>query len=289
MNDRVSLGRIAMRNAFQVRRTLSVPREMPINVYDVSTALGVEVRFLDRPSLEGMFYRGPQPIVMLPSWDHRPRARIAFTCAHELGHFQLGHGTHVDEYVESSEGRDPKSDEEFAADIFATSLLMPRPAVLQRFSGRNWDLKNVTPHQVFIVAGELGVGYTTLIKHLRYGLELVSHNWMKELLRATPKLIRQELTGLSSPPDLCLVDEYWPDVPIDIEVGDAILVPPNLSTSGSAVLQTVGCCGRYTCWKGKMAGLGALIIGEKKYRVRVAKSGFCGLLRYRFLEDPEEK
>ncbi|HHK41728.1 MAG TPA: ImmA/IrrE family metallo-endopeptidase, partial [Planctomycetaceae bacterium] len=151
------MGRIAMRKALQLRRMLSVPRQAPVNVYDVASATGVEVRFVDRPSLEGMFYRGPHPKILIPSWQHRPRGRIAFSCAHELGHFQLGHGTQVDEYVEESQEPGAKSDEEFAADTFAATLLMPRQAVVERFGQRGWDLSRANPFQLFTVAGELDV------------------------------------------------------------------------------------------------------------------------------------
>ena len=59
--DRIGVLREAMRSALQLRRSLSIPREQPINVYDVATSIGVEVTFADLPSLEGMFYRGPDP------------------------------------------------------------------------------------------------------------------------------------------------------------------------------------------------------------------------------------
>ncbi len=65
MIDRLAISREAMRAAFQVRRQLSIPRELPINPFDVSQALGVEVFFLDTPSLEGMFARSPAPRILL--------------------------------------------------------------------------------------------------------------------------------------------------------------------------------------------------------------------------------
>src|SRR5512138_568360 len=127
-----------MRAALQLRRSLALAREEPVNVFDVATTIGVDVIFLDRPSLEGMFVRDPDPVILLPCRLHRPPGRISFSCAHELGHFQLGHGTTVDEYVEDKSARHEKSDEEIAANTFASSLLMPRQAVVERFTTRNF-------------------------------------------------------------------------------------------------------------------------------------------------------
>ncbi|MGC1272631.1 MAG: ImmA/IrrE family metallo-endopeptidase [Planctomycetaceae bacterium] len=277
-----------MRSALQLRRMLSVSREAPVNVYDVALALGVEVQFVDHPSLEGMFYRGPNPKILLPSWRHRPKGRIAFSCAHELGHFQLGHGTHVDEYLDDSQGRGPKSDAEFAADTFAASLLMPRQAVVERFVRRHWDVSLASPTQLFIVAGELGVGYTTLLQHMCYGLELVTDGWLKDRLKASSKEIRQAVTGVCNPPRTIVIDEEWSGSPIDLEVGDAVAHLPGLTVAGGDVIERAGGVGDYAIWLGRRAGESNLEINGRRHRVRVARTGYCGLLKYRFLDDPDE-
>jgi hypothetical protein len=148
-------------------------------VFDVASSIGVEVQFLDLPSLEGMFYRGPDPKIILPSLKHRPRGRVVFSCAHEVGHFDLGHGTRVDKYVEKDDARRRElSLEELGADTFASTLLMPRPAVLARFSCRGWTIDAASAVDLYRVAVELDVGYGTLCKHLRHGLELVNDAWL---------------------------------------------------------------------------------------------------------------
>jgi len=277
-----------MRNALQLRRMLSIPRESPVNVYNVAGALGVEVRFVDRPSLEGMFYRGPNPKILLPSWQHRPKGRIAFSCAHELGHFQLGHGTSVDKYLEESHESGPRSDEEFAADTFATSLLMPRQAVIQRFAKRGWDLSTATPTQIFAVAGELDVGYSTLLKHLRYGLNLVDNAWVAPRLKVTPKSIRREVSGETEARRVVIVDNHWSDIPIDLEVGDEIAIPSHLQVEGLGFIHEVGRHRNYSRWMGRRPGEADVQIHNRRHRVRVARSGYCGMLKYRFLDDPDE-
>jgi len=286
--DRVFLGRIAMRSALRLRRMLAIPREAPINIYNVASALGVEVRFVDKPSLEGMFYRGPHPKILLPSWQHRPKGRIAFSCAHELGHFQLGHGTQVDKYLDEAQKTGPKPDEELAADTFAASLLMPRQAVAERFAIRGWDLLSAEPTQLFTVAGELNVGYSTLLKHLRYGLNLTDDTWMNSLLKVTPKAIRQNITGNIKTSRIVIVDDHWPNTPIDLEVGDEVVIPLHLRVESSDIINKVGCHGNYSRWIGKQSGEAFIHINDRKHQVRVARSGYCGLLKYRFLDDPDE-
>ena len=77
MTNQIAIGREAMRSALQLRRSLSIAREEAVNVYDLATSIGVDVMFLDRPSLEGMFVRDPDPLVLVPSRRHRPRGRSA--------------------------------------------------------------------------------------------------------------------------------------------------------------------------------------------------------------------
>jgi hypothetical protein len=288
LNSRVVLAREAMRSALQLRRSLSVAREEPINVYDVAEAIGVEVRFMDLPSLEGMFLRDPHVIVVLPSLKHRPRGRVTFSCAHEIGHFQLGHGTTVDKYVVDSEQHGPKSDNEFAADTFASSVLMPRPAVLRRFDVRHLAVPEATPMQLFGVAGELDVGYGTLLNHIRYGLQLADDAWLKHRQRTTPKQIRFEILGDNCAGRLLLVDNKWPGVPIDLEIGDWIAIPKDSQSELSELFSQSQTRGPWKLVQSIRAGRTKIGLEGAKRAVRVARTGYIGNLKYRYLTDSEE-
>jgi len=287
VSKRVALGREAMRSALQLRRSLAVSREEPINVYDVASAIGVEVRFIDGPSLEGMFLRDPHPTVCLPSLNHRPRGRVSFTCAHELGHFQLGHGTTVDEYLDGDPDGRPRSDEEFAADVFASSLLMPRQAVLQRFGARDVELTNASPLSLFAIAGELDVGYQTLLKHMRYGLELVSNDWLHDRQRTTPKQIRSSVPFASDSRRLVIVDDHWPTLPLDLEVDDSVAVPADAEIRPPDLLNEVGADKQWQTFVAGKPGMSRLLINGRSIPVRVARFGYCGILKYRYLDEPE--
>ena len=128
--------------ALRVRRNAGYRLEEAICVYDLAERLGIEVRFADIPSMEGMLYCNTEPIIIVSS--HRPSGRRAFTCAHELGHFHSGDGTTIDDLVGKSDkaGPDPK---EFVADCFAGALLMPKMAVERAFAVRSWSNWKLSP------------------------------------------------------------------------------------------------------------------------------------------------
>lgn len=289
MADRLALQREALRSALQLRRSLSIPRHEPVNVYDVADARGVEIQFADLPSLEGMFYRGPDPKIILPCLRHRPRGRVTFSCGHELGHFELGHGTRVDEYLKNGQRTKPKTDEEIAADTFASSLLMPRPAVLDRFTCRGWDLEAATPLQLFAVAGELDVGYTTLIKHLHHGLQLVDHSWLREREQTTPKTLRHFITEEPTTKRVVLVDAHWPNTPIDLEVGDSLAATAASEFAQPDWAHDKGVHGDWRVLSPRRPGTYEIEIAGGKRLVRVARAGYCGFFRYRHLEDAEHE
>jgi hypothetical protein len=289
VNDRIATQREAVRRSLQLRRSLSIPREHPVNVFDIASSIGVEVHFLDLPSLEGMFYRGPDPKVIVPSLKHRPRGRVAFSCAHELGHFDLGHGTRVDEYVgEEDDDRREFSLEELAADTFASTLLMPRPAVLARFSCRGWKVDGASALDLYRVAAELDVGYRTLCKHLRYGLGLVNDVWLKSRTKFAPKALREAIAPRSECRRLVVLDQHWPKIPIDLEVGDCLAIPAHLQA------QTPSCLRQEDEHDGRRISR-ATVTGEMKVAInghpvtiRIARAGFCGMLKYRYLEEGDD-
>jgi IrrE N-terminal-like domain len=289
VNDRIATQREAVRRGLQLRRSLSIPRENAVNVFDVACSIGVEVQFLDLPSLEGMFYRGPDPKVILPSFKHRPRGRVAFSCAHELGHFNLGHGTRVDEYVGEKDDR-PREFllEELAADTFASTLLLPRPAVLARFSCRGWTVDGASVVDLYRVAGELDVGYGTLCKHLRYGLELVNDTWMKSRAEFAPKALRAAIAPRSECPRLVVLDQHWPNLPVDLEVGDCLAVPAHSQVQlPSSLPQEDEHDGRWILRAAVPGEMKAAVDGQS-ITIRIARAGYCGMLKYRYLEEGDD-
>ena len=289
MNDRIAAQREAVRRSLQLRRSLSIPREHAVNVLDIASSIGVDVQFLDLPTLEGMFYKGPDPKVILPSLKHRPRGRVSFSCAHELGHFDLGHGTRVDKYVVEEDDQGGEfSLEELAADSFASTLLMPRPAVLARFSCRGWTVDGASPVDLYRIAAELDVGYSTLCRHLRFGLGLVNDVWMKSRAKCAPKSLRATIAPRSDCPRLVVLDRHWPNLPVDLEVGDCLAVPALLQAQLPLSLRQEDEHDGLQILRAIVQGEKKMIVDGRSVNIRIAKAGFCGLLKYRYLEEEED-
>lgn len=280
------LARTAARLALQVRRSLSIPRESPLNVFDVAQALGMDVRFVDAPSLEGMYVRDPGPKLFLPSYTHRPRARIAFSCAHELGHSQLGHGTSVDRYLEGEGGREHTAEED-SANIFAATLLMPRPAVMEAFSKRQVVPTAASPAVFLRVAAELGVGLRTLLGHLTWGLEVLPRSRWPDLKALQPKAVRATIVNTDLGRDPLVVDEHWGLMPIDVEVGTVLLVP-RTAVPGSAHLRIDAMVNTWAILTAARPGISSLTWGGVQRTVRIARAGYTGPLKHRYLPEDEE-
>ena len=98
MNDRRAIARTAMAAALRTRLFVGYRLDHAVCVYDLAEKLGVEVRFLDLPSMEGMYSSASGPTIIVSSL--RPPGRRAFTCAHELGHHNRSDGVEIDELVE---------------------------------------------------------------------------------------------------------------------------------------------------------------------------------------------
>ena len=212
-----------------MRSSVGFRLDEAICAYDLAERLGIEVRFADIPSMEGMYYRASDPAIILSSL--RPSGRRAFTCAHELGHHSNGDGTSVDQLVEKSNraGLDPK---EFAADCFAGILLMPRMAVQRAFVVRNCEIQECTPGQVWTVSNYFGVGYSTLIHHMRSALRLLPDAHAAALLKVNPQKAQDQALGWESQDTVWIVDPHWTGRAVDVEVDDLIFVQGRPASEG---------------------------------------------------------
>jgi hypothetical protein len=270
-----------MEAALKVRRSNHYGLWSPLCPYDLAETLGVEVRFVDISRMEGMYSREPAAIFVS---SLRPAGRQSFTCAHELGHHVFKHGARIDEIILDSKKNDDS--EEFLADCFAGFLLMSKSAVTRAFSVRNWDIASCTPLQLYVVAGWLGVGYTTLIHHMSATLRLLSQQLSKNLQKISPKSIRSTYLGAEVNEELTIVDAHWSERAIDIQVGDLIHLPSGVSSEGNCIhLQEECKSGLLFC--GSAPGLGRfhnLSSGWSAY-VRVSRRDYIGRSIFRHLED----
>ncbi len=245
--------------------------------------MGLAVRFAGLPSLEGIYQAGHKPIIVLSAL--RPPGRQAFTCAHEIGHHVFGHGTRFDEILDRDEERvfEP---EEYVAHRFAAALLMPKLAVEAAFARRGWDPSAPTAENLFVVAQDLGVGYTTLVSHLHHTLHLLSRDAATALERQPLKRLRRAIAGFEPAHDLFVVDQHWGERPVEVEVGDLLLVPPGSRGEGTAVCELTS---PRTHLVAVSPGRAAVTREKDRWSVpvRVARRDYEGLARYRHLEDPD--
>ena len=268
MNNRRAIARQAMSAALRTRLSAGYRLDHPVCVYDIAERLGVEVRFLDLPSMEGMYSSASGPTIIVSSL--RPRGRRAFTCAHELGHHNRKDGVEIDELVEQWENPsfDPK---EFMADCFAGALLMPKMAVSRAFAVRGWNMEQCTPEQALMVSGYFGVGYTTLVHHMRSALQVLPYSQASELLRVSPRKAQSLLLGWQTPQSVLVVDTHWCGRAIDVEVGDFILFQGRAQAEGVCLEPSSSLhCGRL--FQAVRPGIGRL---EAEYRVVCIRPGLA--------------
>ena len=281
--DRKNIARKAVVDALRMRKRAGYSLDESICIYDLAQKLGVEVRFLDVPSMEGVYCNSGIPHIILSSL--RPPGRRVFTCAHELGHHSQNDGTQIDEFCEQSELYQRIDPREFAADCFAGALLMPKTAVEKAFSLREWPIKECTPGQIYVISNYFGVGYTTLIHHLNIALSLLPGTHANRLLKVQRRQAQAWALGWTTSDTVWVVDRHWTGRPIDIEVGDFVFV------HGRANLEGV-CIERATDRKEGMLlrarrpGLGRLELesGWSAF-VRVSSRGFVGRSIFRHLEE----
>ena len=285
MIDRRPIARQAIGAALRTRRKAGLGLDHAVCVYDLAEKLGVEVRFLDLPSMEGMYSSASCPTIILSSL--RPPGRQAFTCAHELGHHNRSDGVQIDELMEQWDQRHFDS-KEFMADCYAGALLMPKMAVSKAFTVRGWRMGECTPAQAFLVAGYFGVGYTTLIHHMRSALKVLSDRHAQVLLQVNPRKAQSLCLGWEMPCRVVVVDPHWAKRAIDVEVGDCIFVCDGAQAEGVCIEPMLG-VGHGRLIRAARPGIGRLEASTTwSAFVRVSRRDYVGRSLYRHWEETDE-
>ncbi len=219
----------------------------------------------------------------------RPAGRMAYTCAHEIGHYILGHGARVDEELEDIDiGR--LNAEEYTAECFAGFLLMPKIAVSHGFAGRGWDITEYMPEHFYTVSGWLGVGYTTLIRHMSSSLKILPSRHVEGLVKVPLRKIRRSILKQESKDHLVVVDEEWFGRPIDIQVGDMVLFEHDIVFEGNCI-EPVRYSTPKSVYKAVLPGIGRCYSKEAEWAefVRVSRKEYVGQYQYRHLEEPKDE
>ena len=270
--------------ALRMRKNAGYRLDEAICVYDLAETLGIEVRFADIQSMDAMLYCNPDPTIIVSSL--RPSGRRAFTCAHELGHFQAGDGTTIDELVGKSD-KASTNPREFMADCFAGALLMPKMAVEGAFAVRNWFADNPTPTQIYVVSGYFGVGYSALVNHLWRSLRLLPSSRAENLLKVGRRRAQAQALGWDSANTAWIVDQHWNGRAIDVEVGDILQVHGESSCEGNCLVDAGAFRGEWL-YRACRPGIGKIssATGWSEY-VRVSRQAFVGRSVFRHLSEED--
>lgn len=268
----------AARRALTARKRFGFALDAPCDVYELISEYGLALRFTNVSSLDGLYLNdgrlGSINVSTLRSSGHQ-----RFTAAHELGHFLFGHGAHLDEKIEDMES---DSTEEAVADTFARHLLMPKRAVLRGFRSLGTTADAATTEQYYAVASWLGVGYSTLIQHTRWTLQLIDNARLHQLTLKSPQQIkRRQVPSVSwvGRKELWPLASWWQGTNIHLQIGDVVtgLKSPSMDYfdigDGCAIASSVG-------------QLSALVRGGGCVTLNISKTDYVGMYQYRYLEEP---
>ncbi|RJG11710.1 ImmA/IrrE family metallo-endopeptidase [Massilia cavernae] len=179
---------------FEVRKRIEqgYTRIDPVRIAENA---GVPVMFQPLQRLLGAYINEGRPGIMV-NVDRGP-GLIHMTCAHELGHFFLGHKPHIDFSVEYGDDADSV---ERQADQFAFSLLVPRWLLKRILSRQGWLTSLSDPVVVYQLSLRLGTSFTSTIWTL-YRMKIIGWAVAQELVRISPKKVKAHLTGGEVPDD----------------------------------------------------------------------------------------
>ncbi len=281
MIRRYAEAREAMAAALKIRQLVGVSFDHPVAIIDVALQLGILVSFKRISSMEGMWCKEKRAIILT---SLRPAGRRAFTCAHEIAHYHFNHGTKVDELLEYTVS-DSVNSEEYLANEMAAQLLMPFYAVSTAIQIRKWNPATLTAPQLYSLASHFGASYGAILNHLHYALRLVPTSLFEALNHVSPKAIRSMLCPGVVAGHLVLVDEFWQHRPIDLEVGDLVILPKDTHLNDE-LLESVPCRSVFgLAARARSSGLGYLSNPNgSRLLLRIIPKEYEGFADYRFPE-----
>ena len=266
--------------ALKVRKQhLGADPHQPICPYALCEAMGIDVRFVNIPSFEGM-YIADENLILISA--DRPEGRKRFTCAHEIGHHVLGHGTVIDEILESGSNKE----EEDEADYFASVILMPASAVTRSLQRYRKGAEGLISNDIYILSQYFGVSYQAFLNHICFNLRLINYTQYQNLKKANLKDTRKAICGITTNNQVVSVGSWWEEKAIDIEVGDYIVSPSKLEVDGPSILEEVSESQPHT-YRAVSPGITRVHDQEWSSFLKISRHKFQGLYQYKYDEDCE--
>lgn len=206
-----------------------------IPIFELIEDRGIWLSFQPLDQLLGVYQR-IDDVAGIAINAARPLTLQRFTAAHELGHHELGHESHVDDSRNIEAASDDPN--ELQAQTFAASLLMSEFSVETRLEhrGHDPDRPQLTALDVYCLSAELGVSYRAAVTQLR-NLGKISATTAQGLYTQKPLELKQQLLGGRRPDNPRA--SVWRLTPADhrrhivIDVGDEIAIElPEMRSAG---------------------------------------------------------
>lgn len=274
----------AIRKASELRLKLGYNLYEPINIYEICSQLGIDVQFVG-VNMEGLYVNNNNMPKILISCL-RPFPRRIFTCGHEIGHHVFGHGLRVDILSDENESSKLKNDDEILVDAFSAHLLMPIMAIKMEFKKRKIDFHTAKPIDYYIVSSVLGVGYSTLVVHCNVN-RLISTEKAVELSKFTPARIFKSLIGtVADKSYFKIIDVINDDKPIDLEVSNYIILPPNFEVD-TDFLEKKQVTEKGNLFQALKSGITSIYSNctDQNCNIRIQSQNYIGFADYRHLEN----
>lgn len=192
------------------------------------------IAVLARPlnQLLGAFLREGAPGILLNI--QRPVGLLHMTCAHELGHFHLGHKTTADVMIEY---REDASIFELEADQFAYSLTTPSWLLAHLLKTRRWADRSLTsPKTIYQLSLRLGISYLATVWSLHrhnYLSRSVAQHLASVPPRQLKRLIALGLGEIEADSDIWLLSPQDRDAVLEPRPNDRFIVEtPNHHAAG---------------------------------------------------------
>lgn len=148
-----------------------------------SEGIDVMIRPLDK--LLGAFLREERVGILLN--NQRASGMFHMTCAHELGHFYLGHLTSTDEHLDY---HSDASEAELEADQFAYALMSPLWLIVRVLKAQGWDWNSMRdPSILYQLSLRLGLSYSATLWSL-VRLRKLDSNVANNLAKRQPAEIK---------------------------------------------------------------------------------------------------
>lgn len=285
MLNRRALTYEAAQEAADARDAAGIQQDVPLCAYDLALALNAGVRFVD-VDMEGIYERGPPARILLS--PYRPLVRRTFNCAHELGHHRFGHGSTIDELQSASASKSQSElPEEILANAFAGFVLMPAIAIQRALFRRGIASSKATPLDIYKIACDFGVGYTTLLTHMTYALDELSNRQRQELEKWKPHDLRRMLLGYADSSPVVIVDEFGEAATAELESDYGLLTPNGSQVDGGGLVFEKS-LPNGDLFRAATVGLTRVQMKSRNIDVRVMPKKYIGLAQFRYMEKSDD-